>query len=145
MAKQSYPAPKSTWAIRSRLASRQHVDVAVQVDARGDENTCANEGVSLSLDRRLGGCSIEAVVGDSGWYSIAVESGSADNLATITGGVSGDRLAISPSSDGVTITVNDSRNIKDLTGNECVLNSAADTLSLVIDGTDWMEIGRNTP
>lgn len=81
-----------------------------------------------------------AVTCTGSYHLIAGEGASADDLATINGGVTGQILSIAASSDSVTITAVTSGNIV-LGDTSRVLDNANDTLTLIYNGTKWCEIG----
>jgi hypothetical protein len=88
---------------------------------------------------------IIAIVPSTRYYTLAGESGAADNLATINGGKDGLVIILRAVSDSVTITVKHNTGNIVLTGAcDFALDSYYDTLQLIYDSTlaKWIEIGR---
>jgi len=92
-------------------------------------------------------------VGADTFYAIAVESGYADDLDTITGGVAGKIIVIQTGSaaEGHVITVKDNGVIDvpavdriALSGNADLTLGFGGALTLIHDGVGWREIGRST-
>ncbi len=77
------------------------------------------------------------------YQSVAGEGAAADDLDTITAGTTGQYLIIRPSDDAVTITVTSAGNIFLIGGNDFVMDDIEDTMTLIYDGTNWIEISRN--
>ena len=92
-------------------------------------------------------------VGTDTFYAIAVESGYADDLDTITGGVAGKIIVIQTNytAGGPVITVKDN-GVTDvpaadriaLSGNADLTLGFGGALTLIHDGVGWREIGRST-
>jgi predicted GH43/DUF377 family glycosyl hydrolase len=76
----------------------------------------------------------------SDWHIIAAESGTTDDLATISGGVAGQFLLIQPDS-GDTITVKHGTGNIYLNGEEDFVLDGEKSLLLFFDGTNWSDIG----
>jgi len=79
------------------------------------------------------------------YQNVAGQGGVADDLDTITAGTTGQYLIIKPSDGAVTITVTTAGNIVTIGGNDFVMNDIEDTMTLIYDGTNWIEISRNIP
>ena len=79
------------------------------------------------------------------FHLVAGQSGSADDIATINGGVAGRRLVLRPSSDSVTITVVDTGNIVLAGAADFVMDSQDDTIGLIYDAarSKWLELSRS--
>ncbi len=77
------------------------------------------------------------------YQSVAGEGAADDDLDTITAGTTGQYLIIRPSDDAVTITVTSAGNIFLIGGNDFVMDDIEDTMTLIYDGTNWIEISRN--
>jgi hypothetical protein len=80
-----------------------------------------------------------AVTSTKSYHTIAGEGAANDDLVTINGSTTGDILVIRAVDSAVTITV------KDGTGNiQCAgdraLDNAQDTMTLIYDGTNWLEL-----
>lgn len=77
------------------------------------------------------------------FHTIDTEGDAAsDNLDTISGGAEGDILTIKAVTGARVVTVRDSVGNIILEG-DCVLNSNWDTLTLIHDGTNWIELARS--
>jgi len=76
----------------------------------------------------------------AGLLNVAGEGGADDDLDTINGGVQGQRVTLQAANQDITVTEND--NIR-LSTTPFTLVSAADTLSLIYDGVNWIETGRS--
>jgi hypothetical protein len=99
----------------------------------------------LKLDRTTLTISSGVITATRSYHLIAGEGGMADDLVTINGGETGDILVISASDDAVTITVkDDDGNIK-LAGadTDFALDDLDDTLMLIFDGTNWLQIAQS--
>jgi len=77
------------------------------------------------------------------YQSVAGEGAADDDLVTITAGTTGQYLIIRPSDDAVTITVKNTGNIVTIGGSDFVMDNIEDTMTLIYDGTNWIEISRN--
>jgi hypothetical protein len=98
----------------------------------------ATKNINLSADALLT-VATGAVTQTTSYHSIAGEGAAADDLVTINGGTEGDVLFIRASSDTVTITVKDGTgNIQ--CGGDRVLDNLQDTMQLLYDGTNWLEV-----
>ena len=93
---------------------------------------------------------IETLVSDvmtieeGGYYKVAGEGAAADDLATITGGNTGDLVVLEASVTGTTITVKDGTGNINLGGVDCTLDADGDKIMLIksVDG-DWDEVSRS--
>lgn len=90
-----------------------------------------------------------AVAATQAYHKITVTGGAgsgADNLDTISGGNEGDILIIRPSTTGGadTVTVRDGAGniLLDAAGN-FAMDNVADTLTLIYDGANWLEMSRS--
>ena len=81
------------------------------------------------------------ITATASFHTVAVESGTTDDLTTINGGVAGQLLTIKAADDGKDIVATDGSNLK-LAGN-FTLNNAEDTLTLISNGTNWAEVSRS--
>jgi hypothetical protein len=68
--------------------------------------------------------------------------GSTTNLTTINGGQQGDLLVLMAANDAKTISCRDNTGNLRLAGN-CNLDSAVDTITMMYDGTVWVELCRS--
>lgn len=73
------------------------------------------------------------------YHLVAGQSGAADDLDTINGGVAGDLLILRASSSTVTITCKDATGNLQLAG-DFALDHADDTIILLYDGANWLEM-----
>ena len=87
-----------------------------------------------------------AIAYANGYMEIGPESGTADDLDTITGGVKGDILIIRSSSSSNTITIlHSGGNILTSTTESIVLDSSADKVMFINqDGTNWAQVASST-
>jgi len=75
---------------------------------------------------------------------IATEaSASTDDLDTINGGVSGDRLVLTPASDSDTVVVKDGTGNLQIAG-DFSLDSSHDTIELIFSTNVWLELSRTS-
>ncbi len=77
------------------------------------------------------------------YQNIAGEGGVADDLSDITAGTIGQYLIIRPADGAITITVVDTGNIVLQNNQDFVMDDIEDTMTLIYDGTNWVEISRN--
>ena len=75
-------------------------------------------------------------------HTLTGEGGAADDLATINGGADGDYLVLRAESESVTITAKDGTGNMKLAG-DFAMTSKDDTLTLMFDGTSWLELDRS--
>jgi hypothetical protein len=85
----------------------------------------------------------DAIAATGSYHVVDTEGGAAtDNLATISGGTTGDVLIVRAANSARDVV------IKDGTGNirsvgDFTLNNVEDTISLIFDGTNWLETARS--
>jgi hypothetical protein len=77
------------------------------------------------------------------YHRIDTESdGASDDLDTISGGITGDTLVLRAENDARTVVVKDGTgNIQ--TAGDCTLDNVQDTITLIFDGTNWLETARS--
>jgi polygalacturonase len=107
----------------------------------------ANVSEAFATIKTISSGSVTFTSGLSGFHVLAAESGTADSLSTISGAlVIGQRLTVVPDA-GDTITLkhdNAGSNELHLNGGvDAVLNSVTDSLTLIWNGAEWVEIGRS--
>jgi len=78
------------------------------------------------------------------FHSIDGEGDTDDTLVTIQGGNAGELLIIRPDDDAATITVADTGNIILAGDADFVMSDIADTMFLLFDGTNWLELSRSS-
>ncbi len=84
-----------------------------------------------------------AVTKTKSWHLIAGESGAADDLDTINGGVTGDFLIITSSTSANDITVTEAGNIKLESAGNFILTNTNDTMMLLHWAGAWLELSRS--
>jgi hypothetical protein len=84
-----------------------------------------------------------AVTITGSFHQIDTESlSSSDNLDTINGGAEGDVLILRAVDDGRTVVVRDNQGNCRLSSN-CSLNHSHDTVTLLFNGSVWLELARS--
>ena len=78
------------------------------------------------------------------YHSVDGESDTDDTLVTINGGTAGDILIFRPDDDAATITVADTGNIILAGDADFVMSDIADLMTLLFDGTNWIELSRSS-
>lgn len=68
--------------------------------------------------------------------------GATDDLDTINGGVSGETLTLKAEDSARTVVVKDGTGNLQLEG-DCTLDNAQDTITLIYDGSNWLELSRS--
>jgi len=82
-----------------------------------------------------------AVTASSSYHSVAVETGSTDDLDTINGGMEGDILMIfNPAGASTVVAKNGTGNI--LLGSDYTMDSTSKMLTLRKFSSDWVELSR---
>jgi hypothetical protein len=108
------------------------------------EQQQAGDGLKLNL----GPAAPLTIVGGAvtiigSYHEIDTEgAASSDNLDVINGGVEGDILILRAVNDGRTVVVRDNQGNCRLTSN-CSLNHSHDTLTLLFNGSVWLELTRS--
>lgn len=78
-----------------------------------------------------------------GYHTIDTQGDAAsDDLDTINGGIVGDVLIIRAVNSGRVVTVKDSTGNIELSA-DMVLDNVQDTLTLIYDGSNWLELSRS--
>lgn len=78
-----------------------------------------------------------------GYHTIDTEAAAAtDDLDTINGGAEGDRLVVRAANAARTVVVKDGTGNLKLAG-DCSLDNSEDTIELIHDGTNWLEVCRS--
>lgn len=85
----------------------------------------------------------DAVTCTDRFHRIDTEADAAtDDLATINGGASGETLTLKAENDARTVVVKDGTGNLQLEG-DCTLDNAQDTITLIYDGSNWLELSRS--
>ena len=87
--------------------------------------------------------SSDAITVTQSYHNVDVEGGVAgsDTLTTINGGVTGAILVLRANNSARTISLTEGGNI--LLAGDFDLDNAADTITLIYDGSNWLEIARS--
>ncbi len=90
----------------------------------------------------ISGGIISTAVGS--WFVVETQGGAAsDDLDTISNGVKGAIAVLTAANDAHTVVVkNGTGNIK-LAGSDCTLDNVNDTLTLMFNGSNWLELSRS--
>ena len=84
-----------------------------------------------------------AVTATQSYHTIETQGGAAsDDLDTISGGSTGQMLVIRAVNSAHTVVAKDGTGNLKLAG-DCTLDNAEDTLTLIYDGANWLEISRS--
>lgn len=103
-----------------------------------------NEGLQLKVGVATALTITSGIITKSrSYHKIDTESAAAsDDLDTINGGAEGDILVIRATSSSRTVVAKDNTGNLQLAG-DCTLDNAEDTLTLIYDGTNWLELARS--
>jgi hypothetical protein len=111
---------------------------ATSLTMAAGEDFVAGGNVNLSTAGALTVAS-GAVTSTKSYHTLAGEGAANDDLVTINGSTTGDILVIRAVDSAVTITVKDGTgNIQ--CGGDRALDNAQDTMTLIYDGTNWLEL-----
>lgn len=84
----------------------------------------------------------DAIARTRSYHTLIPQSGTSDDLKTITGGSRGDELKLEINDASYTITIkHGTGNIVLSSGQDLILNSVNQTLSLWFNGTNWVDSG----
>lgn len=85
----------------------------------------------------------DAITVTEDFHTVDTEAAAAtDNVSTISGGVTGQRVVFKAANSARDVVFTEVGNIK-LAGGTFTLNNVEDTIELIYDGTNWLELGRN--
>lgn len=84
-----------------------------------------------------------AIVAKTGWHLVDTQSAAAtDDLDTISNGATGQVLTLTAASSARDVVVKDGTGNLKLAG-DCTLDNVEDTITLLYNGTNWLEIARS--
>jgi len=83
-----------------------------------------------------------AVTKTLSFHKVDTSGGASEDLNTISGGAEGDLLIIRAANDARTVVAKDGVGNLALAG-DCSLDNVQDTLTLIFDGTNWIELSRS--
>ncbi len=84
-----------------------------------------------------------AITKTKSFHRIAGEGAAADTLSTINGGNEGDILVLRSDDSANDITVDEAGNIVLESAGSFIMTNVEDTLTLIFDGTNWLELSRS--
>jgi len=144
-AAKAYTDTKFASSASKLVGSDGSPDPALSADADGNLTAVANvavRGLVLTEGSVLTIASDTITVTNS-FHKIDTEGGAAtDNLATINGGESGQRITLKTVSSTRDVTMKDGTGNLNLAG-DFLMDNSADTIELIKYGTGWLEVSRS--
>ena len=121
---------------------------AVTIDSSGDITPVGRVKKTIgsgARENRTISAGVITITGASSFIAVAGEGSAADVLTTISGGVTGDIIVLVAFSALQPITVKHNTSLIRLSGSaDFVINNAYSNITLMFNGTQWIEISRTT-